>query len=885
MQAGDRVAHYTVVSHIGSGGMGEVYRATDTKLHRDVALKILPETVAGDADRLARFGREAHVLASLNHPNIAAIFGVEESERSRVLVMELVEGPTIEDMLAGGALPIAEALKIANQIALGLQAAHEEGIVHRDLKPANVKVRPDGTVKILDFGLAKIWMPESSSRAKNLSTSPTITSPAATLHGMILGTAAYMAPEQARGRVVDKRADVWAFGCVLYEMLTGTRTFAGTDVTDVLAAIVRGDPDWTALPSATPASVRRLMRRCLIKDGRDRLSDIGVARLEIAEAAQAPESAGATSVPAKRTIAARFGWIAAALVAATLTGLAMWLARPSLSTLPERRAFIAIPDALTWVSPSGSGVAISPDGAWIAYLAAAKSQTLYVQTLGEDVPRQVSGSESAYAPCFSPDSTQIAFFARGKLWRASLAGGPPFELSGSDRLDRGLAWAEDGFIYAGGANGIWRVPQSGGTQESLTKVDKSRGEAAHRFPAAIPGQSAIVFTIFKGALDDARLAVLDVATRKVTEVTALPGQDARVLPDGWIIYSRSGTLMAARFDLKRRTLTSIPEPVLGGVSFNSGGAGHFAVSGSGTLVYFSEAEMTPSVTGAWARRDGRTESTSLPEDRYKEEMALSPDGTRAALIAASGSASAISVWDFTRNEWVARLTDTGIREFPVWMPDNRRLVFTYRDKVGGVGRIFQQPIDGGPPESMTDETVAVATGSSGQYPASVTGDGAKVFYRQSGLNANGIGVLDIATRRAMLLTGDGAFPQISRDGKFLAFARNTESGTEVHVRSFPDIERQRWTIPTGPSGGLPLWSADSRELFYWKGHQLFSIAVNPAAPDFSAAPRPVFESSRSVTAYGVHPDGQRFLVLQVSREAHPMPHVVFNWVGNLKKGR
>ena len=701
--------------------------------------------------------------------------------------------------------------------------------------------------------------------------------------GVILGTAAYMAPEQARGKAVDRRADVWAFGCVLYEMLTGKRAFRGDDITDVLAAIVRDEPDWSALPPSTPASIHRLLRRSLIKDKNDRLGDIGVARLEITDAAN-PSAVDARvgSVPASSRVT-RFGWMGAAAVAGALvTGLAIWQLRPASPVLEERRASILIPDARRWIGPSGSGVVISPNGARIAYTAVEGSdEQLFVQSLAEDAARLVPNSQDAYGPFFSPDSSQLGFISRGKLWRMPIGGSSTFEVGDINSQD-GAAWAEDGFIYSGGLRGLSRISQSGGARESLTNVDASRGEVAHRFPAVIPGQNAIVFTIFKGAIDDARLAVLDIASRKITPLTDLPGHDPRVTPDGYLIYSRGGTLMAASFDLGRRVLTSTPEPVLGGVAFNNGGATHYGVSGNGTLIYVSEADEVPPVVLVWSTRDGRTEASTLPEGRY-EGGALSPDGTRVAVSSKTAAGSTeISVWDFGRNAWVAKLAGKGYRESPVWMPDGRRLLFTHRvEGIGSVGRLFIQALEGGSPEAISDDVLTSTSGSTGQFPGSVTADGAKVFFTQNAGEDRGIAVLDLATRKSTLIVRGGGvgFPRVSPNGQFLAYVGGGQSA-DVYVSRLPIVEGQRWTVSAGGGHG-PVWSADGRELFYQSDRKIFSVAVTS---DFSARPRLVFESTRDLGGIGVHPDG-RFLLGQATRDPHPTPRVVFNWIGTLARVR
>ena len=561
-----RLGPYEIAAQIGVGGMGEVYRARDTKLQRDVAIKILPEAVAHDSERLARFDREARTLASLNHPNIGQIHGLEESDGIKALVMELVEGPTLADRIAQGPIPLDEALPIAKQIAEALEAAHEQGIIHRDLKPANVKVRPDGIVKVLDFGLAKALEPVSAGSTA-ATTSPTITSPAMmTRVGVILGTAAYMSPEQARGRPVDKRSDVWAFGCVLYEMLTGARAFAGDDVSDTLAAVLRGEPDWRVLPTETPASIRRLLRRCLEKDRKRRLSDAADARLEIEEALTTPMfETSAAPAPGWQG-----GWRRGALIAAAAlavggvaAGGAVWTAiRPAPARVTRTVIQTSGATALT-INPRASGsLAITPDGSRLVYTAASQ---LVVRRLDRFDSEALTGLGSPTQPFISPDGQWIGFFEGLVVKKVAIGGGPAvtvFKDNNPSGSRGGATWGTDGtIVYAGSiGDGLKRVAAAGGGEaEILTTPDRERGEVRHSWPSFLPGGRALLFTIFY-AVRGPGIAVLNLETGAKTVL--LSGLRARYLPSGHLVFGTENTLRAVAFDLERLTVAGEPVPVV-----------------------------------------------------------------------------------------------------------------------------------------------------------------------------------------------------------------------------------------------------------------------------------------------------------------------------------
>jgi serine/threonine-protein kinase len=874
--------------------MGEVYRARDTVLNRDVAIKFVPDLFAADPERLARFSREAQTLAALNHPNIAHVYGLESSG----LVMELVDGQDLAERLTQGPLLLDDALPIATQIVDALEAAHERGIVHRDLKPANIKIRADGVVKVLDFGLAKA-LDSTRTAGSGDANSPTVLSPtfrsSVSQPGIILGTAAYMSPEQAKGKPVDKRTDIWAFGCVLFEMLTGKMAFPGDSVTEILAAVVRGEPDWSALPSSTPASVQRLLWRCLSKDPKERLSDIGVARLEIRDAADVARSGEAPRQLVNAPPTPRPWWMLAVGVVAGLivAGVAAWQIWPTPASLPALKLAIDWPDALTWAGPSGPGVALSPDGTHIAYVAITgkSGPQICLQDLRGDQMRVVSSADGPYSPFFSPDSTQIGFVANGKLWRAPVAGGTPFEIGSVDVNDRGVAWSADGYIYSGGGSGLSRIAESGGTREQITTVDRSAGEVAHRFPAVVPGGRGVLFTIFKGSLEEARIAVVDVTTKKWRVVIDRTGHSAVYVPTGHVVYLRTGVLMAAPFDVSRLEVIGPGVPMMAGVLYNNGGAGHFSVSSTGTLAYISDSVRRPLADLLWVDRAGRTTLVEIPRGPYTRPE-LSPDGTRVALEhSTSQERQNIVVWDFGRHALTAVTRDSGVSETPIWMPDGTSLLFTSRPQLGALGRLFRQRADGaGTPTQITSGPLAQVYASGGEYPAWVSSDGMKILYSVAGTDSDGIKVLDLATMKAQTLIARGRTPRVSPDGRWLAY-RTFESGIgEVYVSPYPNVASARWQVSTG-GGSPPRWSRDSAELFYRglgsnRSH-MYLLKVGNSATLEGVRPQLLLDVPDSGSADGLEEfdvaRDARFLVVKGLPQKPPIPHVIVNWFEVLKR--
>ncbi len=891
--SGARLGSYEIVSSIGAGGMGEVYRARDTALNRDVAIKILPDLFAGDAERLARFSREAQTLASLNHPNIAHVYGLEGTG----LVMELVDGEDLAERLSRGRMPIDEAVPVAIQIVEALEAAHERGIIHRDLKPANIKVRADGVVKVLDFGLAKALDPARAAAPPDTN-SPTMLSPtfrsSVSQPGTILGTAAYMSPEQAKGKPVDKRTDIWAFGCVLFEMLTGKMAFSGDNVTEILAAVVRGEPDWSALPPDTPASVRRLLHRCLTKEQKVRLSDIGVARLEFRDAAESERSADADQrAPSALRRTPNWWLVAAGLAAgAIIAGIVAWRMWPTPTSLPALRLTIDWPEGQTWAGPSGSGVVLSPDGTHIAYVATTdrSGAQIYLRDLRVDEVRVVSSAETPYNPFFSPDSAQIGFVANGKLWRAPVGGGAPFEIGTVDANDRGVAWSDDGFIYSGGGSGVSRIPEAGGTREPITTVDKSAGEVAHRFPTIVPGGRGVLFTIYKGSLEGARIGIVDVTTKKWRVLMDRTGHSAMYVPTGHLVYLRTGVLMAAPFDPSRLELTGPSTPVMAGVLYNNGGAGHYSISSTGTLAYMSDEGARTQTDLVWVDRSGRTSPVDVPRGSYAR-FQLSPDGTRVALDHSSAlGKQSIVVWDFNRHALSTVTRDSGVSEAPIWTPDGANLLFASRPQFGALGRLYRQRADGtGTPTQITTGSLAQVYASGGEYPAWVSTDGTTIIYTVTGTDSDGINVLDVAAGRPRMLVPRGRWPRLSPDGRWLAYMTGESGIGEVYVSPYPNVASARWQASTG-GGVSPRWSHDSTELFYRglgsnRSH-MYVLKVGGSATLQGVRPQPLVDvpdsGSNELEEFDVGADG-RFLVLKGLPQKPPIPHVIVNWLDVLKQ--
>ncbi|HEV3482184.1 MAG TPA: protein kinase [Candidatus Acidoferrales bacterium] len=901
IQPGNHLGPYEVVAAIGAGGMGEVYRARDAKLGRDVALKVLPEAFAGDAERLARFQREAKSLASLNHSNIASIYGLEDSGSTHALVMELVEGPTLADRIKSGAIPTEEALPIAKQICEGLEYAHERGIVHRDLKPSNVKVTADDVVKILDFGLAKTMQAETASG--DAITSPTL-SAMATKSGMLLGTAAYMSPEQARGKLVDRRADIWAFGCVLYEMLTGKMAFGGAAITDTLAAVLRAEPDWSQLPAGTPTRVRVLLQRCLQKDPRQRLQAIGDARIsleEVLSGAPDPPLAGAAGISAPFW---RGGvpWAVACVAVLAALAYVHFREKPAASAEPMRFQ-IPLPEK-TALSVTGA-FAVSPDGRLLAFAARNSdgALSLWTRSLDSLEARPLLGSESA-ANIFPPfiwsfDSRYIAFDAGGKLKRIDVSSGATETLCDLSDIAVGGSWNRDGVIIFGTANGgIMRVSENGGIASALTTLDSSRSESAHVLPSFLPDGRHFVYLRASGNEEDSGLYIgsLDAkpeqqASKRLVATERGPAY-APSLDDpdvGRLLFMRDRALVAQPFDARRLRLMG--EPINVAEELRSyAHYGFFSSSANNVLIYRTGGGGQDSQL-AWFDRQGKVLGTAGEPSDYLYP-AVSPDGKRAAVSRRDLQTGKLALWliDFAQDTSTRFTFGSFSADYPIWSPDGSRILFSSNN--GGIFDIYQKPASGAKAEE------ALLKSKESKIPRSLSRDGHFLLYSAD----------DPKTKHALWvlpLEGDKKpFPflqtefnevdgHFSPDGRWVAYASDESGRYEIYVRKFsadataPAVGAAgKWQVSY--SGGRePRWSADGKELYYltfdWKV-MVVGVTTDPVFQ--SGTPKLLFQAPQQpATTEGDYTiDGKRFLFSAPAEQTEHAPFtVVLNWQSGLKK--
>ena len=853
LTVGSRIAHYDVTALIGEGGMGQVYQATDTKLHRDVALKVLPQAFTDDPDRLARFEREATVLASLNHTNIGHIYGLEEAEGQKALVLELVEGPTLADRIKQGPIPIDEALPIAKQIAEALEAAHEQGIIHRDLKPANIKVKDDGTVKVLDFGLAKAFQPDASD--PNMSQSPTISlTAAATQIGMVIGTAAYMAPEQASGKAVDKRADVWAFGVVLYEMLTGTRPFVGDDVSKTLAHVIAIDPDWSTLPKSLPPVLGTFLRGCLEKNPKQRVHDVADVRLAMEGAFES--SVGVPVSPVVYRWQRPVPLLVAGLALLSVGGLAGW--RLTHPTPPAVTRFeIPLRAEESFNGMGRHGVAVSPDGREIVYNTLAG---LSLRSLDQVSPVLVAGTDGTVRePFFSPDGQWIGFYASGQLQKIATSGGAPVILS--EALNPwGATWGEDDTILFGqGQRGIWRVPGTGGTAEMVIAVED--GEDAHG-PQILPGGEWVLFTLRPAAVNswDASQIVMQSLDSGERVVLIEGGRDARYVEPGYLVYALNGVVFGVAFDLDARTVIGGPVPLVAGVrSAPPTGAVQFSVARNGSLVYVpGGGSAGEGFTLAWISRTGEEVLTAAPVRNYTD-IRVSPDGTRIAAAIEDAANQDLWIWHLDEGPLTRLTFDEAIDRAPFWTPDSSRVVFSSARDGGG---LFWKSADG------TGEVERLMDGED-LRPWGWSADGRLVFSQPPG----DVGVLTVEGDRTSELLVDTEFdeesPALSPNGRWLAYESNESGRNEVYVQPFPNTDDGKWQVSTN-NGFDPVWSPDGGELFFLEaptgvlGLMVAEVETeptfNPGTPTRAFTLRAYIAGAGARRGYDLAPDGERFLM-------------------------
>ena len=864
--------------------MGQVFRARDTKLDRNVAIKVLPEAFAHDADRLARFTREAKTLASLNHPHIAGIYGLEESAGITALVMELVEGEDLSQRIARGAIPLDEALPIAKQIADALEAAHEQGIIHRDLKPANIKVRADGTVKVLDFGLAKAMDPVASS-SMNAMNSPTL-SVHATMQGVILGTAAYMSPEQARGRTVDKRADIWAFGVVVFEMLSGRSLYAGETVTDILAEIVTGEPDWSGLPVATPTVLRSLLARCLEKDPLRRLRDMGEARIGLERGARGPDDGRDGSV--SPVAESRRAWLVALAIALTaaVAFAAAWLlfARERGPALPVRLE-ATLPTGVTIPANIYNVLAISRDGSRVAIVGVTGGVSrIYLRTLRDFEARPIAGTEGAFEPFFSPDGAWIGFLANNSLKKISVDGGLVITIAAAGSI-RGAVWDDaDNIIFAaGGTTGLSSMPAGGGVPRSLTTLNVQQHERTHRLPSLLPDGKTVLFNVGTFAspedYDDATIEAvrLDTGERKVV---LQGGRMPTYTANGDLLYVRGTVLYAVAFDPRRLEVRGRARPIVDGVLGDpTTGASFFTASASGTLAYVPGTPSPSARQLAWVEPGGKTTPIDLAPAQYTD-LNVSQDGSRLAFsVVVEGSRS--------RDVWVAdpsrgtssRLTSQGTNWTPLCSPDVRRVFSVSYDGDNNRSSIEVRAGDG------SGDVARIAAFDGVAFLEDITRDGKTLFVRGRPANETlwriyRLGAADSGESRFVevpIPTRTSVWQsKISPDGRWLAYATSSHQKDDVYVQS---MEAGGGRIQITDNGNEPHWSADGRELYILNDNsELLAVPLGPGPALTPGRPRRLsinvlgtaIESSQT---YSVDPKSGRVLVMIAATASPSVPQV------------
>jgi len=886
---GTRIGSYSIAAQIGVGGMGEVYRATDTKLGRDVAIKVLPDAFAQDAERLARFDREARTLASLNHPGIAHIYGVEDMAGSKALVMELVEGPTLADRIAEGPIPLDEALRIAGQVAQALEAAHEQGIIHRDLKPANVKVRSDGTVKVLDFGLAKA-MESSAGTSSGLSMSPTITTPAMTQAGLILGTAAYMSPEQARGRPATRRADVWSFGAVLFEMLAGTRPFPGDDVSQTLARVIERDPDWGLLPPNTPPRIRRVLEMCLQKDPARRVGDMGAVRLALEGAFETTTApSGGTAAPSWRV---DWRWAAligsAALVLGVVIGGAA-LRQAARGDTEVQRFAIVEPTAGSLENGTLSQIlAISPDGLRIAYLSGGgNSPQLHVRRLDELEPTTLGTGEVSYDLAFSPDGRSIAFFdlKSRSLKRVSVNGGDVETISPVGENVRGVSWGDGGtlvFSTLATESGLWRVPAGGGEPEALTQPDPAKGEQNHVAPDVMPGGETVLFTVL-GTAGRSWIEALSLETGE-RHVVVDAGRGARYVPPGYLLYTLGNVVRAVRFDPDRlQTIGESSSVLQGTVIGGSFGLGTFSVSNTGSLVY-APVDAGPGRQLVWVDRAGQVTGVLAEGGGLYARMALSPNGNQ-VVVSRSSQQGGVDLWvrDIETGREVP-LTDGNTCIYPVWKPDGSAV--TYSSNANGAFNVFSRPVD------LSGQASEVLASPIDSVPGSWTPDGRTLVYYEVAANttARDVKVLSADGDSSVFLGSayNERSPRLSPDGNWLAYVSNQSGEDRVFVQKFPEGGRVV-PISVGPAAE-PMWSRDGTELFYRNASEMWVVSITTTPTLVAGRPRLLFDEpyetdpdGQGNPAYDVSLDGTHLLMATTPTGRNVRLVFVRNWIAEIER--
>jgi serine/threonine-protein kinase len=909
LEAGARVGAYEIVGLIGAGGMGEVYRARDTRLDRQVAIKALPDVYRADADRASRFAREAKLLATLNHPNIAAIYGLEQANGEHFIVMELVEGETLAERCTRGPIPVREALDIAKQIAEALDGAHDQGVIHRDLKPANVKITPNNRVKVLDFGLAKAFTEASAASPSSgaQANSPTLTSPVGpTGVGVLLGTAAYMSPEQARGKPVDKRGDIWAFGCVLYEMLTGRRAFNGEDITETLAAVVKDEPAWSMLGADVPMAIRVLLQRCLEKDRAKRLGDVSTASFVIGELASLAPARTDNKARKRRWLIAA-GYALAMIAVSVMTAAIVWRMRqPEARRVSRLELTTSGAALLNRNNPNSKHVAITSDGSRVVYMGFdpdAPIATLLTRRM-DQLEATLLAEEGAF-PFIDPGGEWIGFVSQRALRKVPVTGGPSVEIAPLEGGFRGAVWGKDGtIIFAGGKSlGLARVSSAGGVPQVLTTPNLAAGEGPHMLPELLPDGRGVLFTIANSIKDlnsaASQVAVLDLRTPNAApKIVIRGGSDARYVPPGHLVYIAGDSVRAVPFDLDRlevkpRAPVSLPLPV----AVVSGVAGDFDIADDGTVVYVPDTQgAAPQRTLAWVDRKGIEEAVPAPPRAYLYPR-ISSDGMRVALDIRAGE-NDIWVWDILRRNLTRVTKDPRVDRTPVWDADGQHVLFASdRD---GPPSIWRQRADGGGSAERLTTARAAA-----HFPTDFTAIGGRRLVLHEGGTAAGLGDvmmlrLDDHTTKVVepfVKTSAGETNgSISPDGRWLAYQSNDSGEWAIYVRPLADVTGGQRTTVSSDGGTQPRWSTSGRELFYVSSrNEMMAVQVGTSGDTWSALPpRRLFDAGSYflgnqgwfLVMFDVAKDGRFLMIKPVGGSpttAQDSLVVVQNWTEELKR--
>jgi eukaryotic-like serine/threonine-protein kinase len=904
---GARLGTYEVIALVGVGGMGEVYRALDSTLGREVAIKVLPDAVAQHPERLARFEREARLLASLTHPNIAVVYGLERSPDHCYLVMELVRGETLAQRASRGAMPLKEVLHIFKQVAEGLEAAHGQSIIHRDLKPANIMITPQGTPKILDFGLAKVIDADPRHQSTQ---SPTLSS-SATVAGIVMGTAAYMSPEQARGDPVDRRTDNWAFGCLVFEAVAGEQAFTGRTTSDTIAAVLREDPDWSRLTERVPLRLQLLIRRCLQKSPNARLHDIADARIEIEDVAHELVTASsqttpiprARSLPIKPLYVAALATVAVALfIAGALAGARWWTSSTSPTRSSLSRVMITLPAPLTLEKGRSSPVALSPDGTLLVYAASTDGgrPRLYFRPLNDLSARAIPDTDGASTPFFSPDGRWLAFYADGELKRVSVTGGVPLTICEAPPV-WSATWGEgDTIVFATtlASSGLWLVSANGGMPAQLTTPES---DVAHGYPQILPGGSEVLYSVRQR--NTWQLALLNLTDRKSRPLGngRVVGEGVQYLRTGHLVYAQAGGLVALPFDPSTGSLDQPPVALPERLDASRFGGAYFAVAaGAGSLVYAPAGALVER-TLLRIDRDGRAAPLSELRAAY-EHQALSPDGRRVAAVIASEQGT--DIWLIDRDRGTrTRFTAGGTSAFPVWSPDGSKIAF--QSTASGPWNLFWKPLDGSaemqpilasapagewPPRTganLLPGTLPTLSGGGLLVPISWTPDGSTLaFVERKPDGDRDIWVVSPGSDPAPFLVTpfDEHSPRVSPDGRWLAYVSNESGRSDVYVQPFPG-PGSKWLVSTD-GGTDPVWARSGRELFYRRARQMMAVSVGLREEFSSGRPQRLFElpvdARDDQAAYDTSPEGPWFLTVGSDRGAPPSElHIVLHWFDEL----